>query len=341
MDLISGNEAIFRGAVRAGAGFYAGYPITPSNEIMEEAARYSAQNNKFIFHQAEDEIAAAMVVVGASMAGAKAFTATSGPGLSLMQESIGYAYMTETPLVIIDVQRVGPSTGMPTYPAQADLAAIAHGSHGDYQMLAFCPSSVEEAYRLSYRSFNAAEAIRGPVILAADGFIGHLTESADLSSVKLEKIIARERAPLGTGSRHFTGLLSKNGIPETASAEVYRQWYAGRKTQVLDAVEKYADYEYISATKKETLLVAFGITARVVSELVGEKVGLFRPIRLFPVLEKELREVALGYQQIIIVEASDGQYAGEVERVLRRPVKRIPQLGGTFSATDIAKQIDG
>ncbi len=337
--LISGNEATFLGARRAGADFYAGYPITPSNEIMEYAARYATGNQGFRFLQMEDEIASAMAIIGASLAGAKSFTATSGPGFSLMQESVGLAYMMSVPTVFVDVQRVGPSTGMPTYPAQGDILQAAHGSHGDYQALILAPNSVAECYRYAVEAFNLAEDAQSPVVFLTDGFVGHLEEAIDPEQIKVAAPAQRRRDPLGTGHRHFTGLIAdKKGIPRTADSKLYQQWYWDKKKTVLSAAEKYRHFEYVPNKKSDTLLISFGISSRLCAELQPDY-GYFRPIRLYPILEAELKEVAKNYKKIVAVEANDGQYAGEIERVLKREVGRVALLGGEIKLTSVLEQL--
>jgi len=331
--LVQGNEAAFYGALKGGADFFAGYPITPSNEVMATAAKHASQNDDFTFLQMEDEIASATAIIGASLAGAKAFTATSGPGFSLMQESVGLAYMTATPTVFIDVQRVGPSTGMPTYPAQGDVLQVKHGSHGDYISLVLAPNSVAESYLYTATAFNLAEMAAGPVVVLSDGFVGQMEEIVDLDNIKVPAPVKRERAPLGNDHRHFTGLLSdEKGIPKTANPDEYRSWYRNKKEKVLAAAAQFELYEYFANPKSETLLISFGITSRVLLPL-RERYGYFRPIRLFPVLDKKLKEVTADYKNIIVVEANDGQLAGEIQRVLLRPVHSLPLLGGEINVS--------
>jgi 2-oxoglutarate/2-oxoacid ferredoxin oxidoreductase subunit alpha len=336
--LVQGNEATFLGAVKAGASFYSGYPISPSSEIMAEAAKYSASHPEFRFIQTEDEIAAAMAVLGASLAGAKAFTATSGPGFSLMQESLGMGYMSEIPCVFVDVQRVGPSTGMPTLIAQGDLIQAQHGSHGDYYPIAFYPNSVAECYTLVGTAFNAAEEAHQPVILLSDAHVGHLYELADLESLAVATV-PRTLPPLGGHTRHFTGLISdENGVPRTSDYQVYRRWLAKVKERSAAVAAKYPLYEYRPNPRSDTLLIAFGIISRTVLPL-AEQYGYFRPIRMLPVLADELKEVANDYRNLVVVEANDGQYASLVEQALRRDVARVPVLGGKVSPAEIADHV--
>ena len=188
--LMQGNEACVEGALAAGMRLYAGYPITPSTEIAElSALRLPQEGGKFI--QMEDEIASIACAIGASVAGVKSMTATSGPGFSLKQENIGYACLAEIPLVIVDVQRTGPSTGMPTSPAQGDVMMARWGTHGDHPIIVLCPSSVKETYDLTVRSFNLSEKYRTPVILLMDEIIGHLREGMELPDPEELEIIDR------------------------------------------------------------------------------------------------------------------------------------------------------
>ncbi len=333
-NLIMGNEAVARGALKAGMTFFAAYPITPASEIMHELAD---REPGIAFVHAEDEIAAVHMAIGASLAGRKAMTSTSGPGMSLKQEGLGLAHMMEVPLVVVDVQRVGPSTGMPTLPAQGDILQAAHGSHGDYVPIVLCPSSVEECYRYTVEAFNAAEESRSPVILLLDGYVAHLQETVDLDSHEFE-VRPRTLAPLGQGRRHFTGLLSKDGVPRTKDTGYYREWYARVKAKMLDAAARCRFYEYQRNPHADTLIVAYGITHRVVGPLRASH-SLFKPVRMFPVLEDELRSAAAEHDKVVVVEMNDGQYRGEVQRVLRREVRGIGLLGGTVNLKEIRERL--
>ena len=337
--LVSGNEAIFQGATRAGAGYFAGYPISPTSEILQQAALYSEENPEFRFLQAEDEIAAAIATISASLAGAKAFTATSGPGFTLMQEALGWGHVVEAPCVFVNSMRVGPSTGMPTQPAQSDLLQIKAGSAGDYYPIAFYPNSVEECFRLTATSFNAAEESLSPVILLADAFLSHLYEMVDLESLKVE-IVPRSKEPLGSGQRLFTGTAhDKMGNVKTSDPVIYREWLGELKDCHGRVAEKYPLFEYLPCKNSETLLIAFGMTSRIISSL-KDRFSIFRPIRIYPVLENELKEVTQSYRHIIVVEGSDGQYASWVECAICRKVMKVPCLGGGFKLKWIQSQIE-
>ena len=333
-SLIMGNEAVACGALTAGMTFFAAYPITPASEIMHELA---GREPEIAFVHAEDEIASIHMAIGASLAGRKAMTSTSGPGMSLKQEGIGLAHMMEVPLVVVDVQRVGPSTGMPTLPAQGDILQAAHGSHGDYVPIVLYPSSVEECFRYTIEAFNAAEESRSPVVLLLDGYLAHLQETVDLDAVQVD-IRPRTLAPLGQGRRHFTGLLAKDGVPRTKDTAYYREWYARMKAKMSDAAAHCRFYDYHRNPAADTLIVSYGITHRVVSPL-RESYSLFKPVRMFPVLEEELRAAAAEHDKIVVVEMNDGQYRGEIQKVLRREVLGVSILGGTISLKEIRERL--
>jgi 2-oxoglutarate ferredoxin oxidoreductase subunit alpha len=334
--LVQGNEAVFLGALKAGANFFAGYPISPSSEILVLAAERAARDPGFKFIQSEDELAAANAIIGASLAGAKSFTATSGPGFTLMQEAIGYGHQVEVPTVFVNVQRVGPATGMPTMPAQQDIVQTNYGSSGDYYPLAFYPNSVEECYRYAITAFNAAEESLSPVILLSDAFVGHLNEIVDIDAIEVE-VVPRNRSPLGTGKRYFTGLThDEEGRPRTADAMVYRKWLSTVKAQHDNVAARYSDFEFKANASSDTLLISCGIVSRVIAPLASQ-FALFRPIRIFPMLGPELRECVQGYDKIAVIEANDGQYACLVERELKRDVIQVPLLGGRINL-DLAKQ---
>jgi len=327
-QLIQGNQAIFLGAQKAGAFFYSGYPITPASEIMHAFA-----NSDVNFIQAEDEIAAISLCIGASLGGAKSMTATSGPGFSLQQESIGYAHVAEIPLVIVNSQRIGPSTGMPTIAAQQDIMQTKYGSHGDYFPIVFYPNSVEECYRYTIEAFNAAEESLSPVILLCDGYISHLYESIDTNiKVSLKK---RDRKPLGQlNGQHFTGLTHESdGTLKTMDSEFYRKWIISMKDKINEVAKKYNFYEYIENKKSDTLLVGFGITSRVLMSL-RDKYSIFRPIRMFPIVE-DLKNISKKYKRVVVVEMNDGQYKTALAGFLGREIEGISLQGGELSTKDI------
>ena len=346
--LTQGNEAVFRGALAAGASYYAGYPISPSTEILNIASGHAAEHPEFRFLQAEDEIASANAVIGASLAGAKAFTATSGPGFSLMQEAIGYAQKVGVPSVFVNVMRVGPATGMPTMPGQGDIMQVKWGSTGDYTPIAFYPNGVEEAFRLTVQAFNAAEESRSPVVILSDTFVAHLNEVVDLDELETDlHVVERDMPPLGEFTdqpRFFAGVLMYEhgpnaGEPATADADEYLRQYYEAKHRHLEVAGRYRLYEHGWKTDADALIVAYGIVSRVASPLRDEY-ALFRPIRIHPILGDELRTVTAPYREIVVVEANDGQYADMVELAIHREVKRVPLLGGRISLEAVREGID-
>ena len=346
--LTQGNEAVFRGAVAAGASYYAGYPISPSTEILNVASAWAAEHPGFRFLQAEDEIASANAIIGASLAGAKSFTATSGPGFSLMQEAVGYAQKVGVPCVFVNVQRVGPATGMPTMPGQGDIMQVKWGSTGDYTPLAFYPNGVEEAFRVTVQAFNAAEESRSPVVVLSDTFVAHLNEVVDLYEIASSvDVVPRSIPPLGDftdAPRFFAGVLMYEhgpsaGEPATADADEYLRQYYEAKHRHLEVATRYALYELGWNVDADVLVVCYGIVSRVAAPLRDE-FALFRPIRIHPVLGDELRSVADRYREVVVVEANDGQYADLVELAIHREVKRVPLLGGRISLEAVREGID-
>jgi 2-oxoglutarate ferredoxin oxidoreductase subunit alpha len=338
--LTQGNEAVFRGAVAAGADYYAGYPISPSTEILNVASGWAADHPEFRFLQAEDEIASANAIIGASLAGAKSFTATSGPGFSLMQEAVGYAQKVGVPCVFVNVQRVGPATGMPTMPGQGDVMQVKYGSTGDYTPLAFYPNGVEEAFRVTMQAFNAAEESRSPVVLLSDTFVAHLNEVVDLDELAAGVPVVQRSVPaLGNHEpghpRFFAGVLMYEhgpnaGEPATADADEYLRQYYAAKHRHTEVAQRYALYEHGWNTDARVLVIAYGIVSRVAAPLAPDY-ALFRPIRIHPMLDDELKVIADRYEQVVCIEANDGQYADMAQLALGREVKRVPLLGGRIS----------
>ena len=349
--LMQGNEACVEGALAAGMRFYAGYPITPSTEIAEVSAlRLPQVGGKFI--QMEDEIASIACAIGASVSGVKSMTATSGPGFSLKQENLGYACLAEIPLVVVDVQRSGPSTGLPTSPSQGDVMMAKWGTHGDHPMIAIAPSSVKECYELAIRCFNLSEKYRTPVLFLMDEIIGHLREGIEIPD-KVEIVnrptvvnphpkrpayaptddLIPAMAPFGKGQRYnITGLLhDESGFPtndtEIAGALV---------TRLMKKIDNnYDDIVQVEETLMDDAKVAvfcFGGTARAAKSAVeaarakGIKCGMFRPITIWPFAEKELAKAMKGVKKIVVAEHNYGQLVNEVRRVVG-PEKRIEFIG--------------
>jgi len=324
---MQGNDAIAQGAIDAGLGFYAGYPITPASEIMH----YLANVKEIKFIQPEDEIASVNLCMGASLAGLKSMTATSGPGFSLMQEGIGFGHMGRIPSVIVNVQRVGPSTGMPTLPSQGDILQTKNGSHGDYFPIVFYPGSVKELYEYTIQAFNCAEEARIPIILLSDGMISHMYESVEFKKIQS---IKRPGKKFGEGTRHVTGLVSEDDLPKTKDSEYYKKWYANYKKEIMAVAKKYEFYEYSENKKSDNLIICFGTVARVLNEFKKDY-SIFRPIRLFPVLEKQLKKAVDEHKKVFVIEMNDGQYAGELRKYFGDKIQSVSVLGGKIDVEEI------
>lgn len=350
-QLLSGNEACVRGALAAGVRFFAGYPITPSTEIAEGlAAALPKIGGTFI--QMEDEIASMGAVIGASLAGVKAMTATSGPGFSLKQENIGFAAMAEVPCVIVDVQRFGPSTGLPTSPAQGDIMQARWGTHGDHPIIALMPASVRETFDLTVEAFNLAEELRTPVILLLDEIVGHMRERVELppeDSVRVVNRIKPVEAPetfrpykpgpnlvpplpaFGDGYHfHVTGLAhDESGFPTSRGEEaerLVRRLHAKIENRE-PAVARAEEWQVEDA---QIVVVAAGSVARSARAAVREarargiRAGLLRPITAWPFPEKAVREAARRAAAMIVAELNLGQIVREVERVSGGGTKIVP-----------------
>ena len=340
--LMQGNEAATRGAIAAGMRFYAGYPITPSTEIAEMSALLLPQVGG-VFVQMEDEISSMAAIIGAETMGCKAMTATSGPGFSLMQENIGYASMTEVPCVVVDVQRAGPSTGLATSPAQADVMQARWGTHGDHPVIALSPSSVQETYSLIIRAFNLSEKYRVPVVFLMDEMVGHLREGIVIPDESELEIVNRKwpekgdeswkpfegdpetgvpvMPPFGQGWKyHITGLThNEMGYPIGSGGEA-----AGNLTRrLMKKLEVNRDdiiqYDAINCEDADLIMVAFGGTARAATKAMkdareqGKKVGLFRPTTIWPFADKELEKIAAG-KKLLVIEHNYGQLLLEIQR---------------------------
>lgn len=346
--LLQGNQAVVEGAIAAGVKFFAGYPITPSTEVAESLAEKLPKNGgKFI--QMEDEIASMGAVIGASLTGKKVMTATSGPGFSLKQELIGYACAAEIPLVIVNVQRVGPSTGQPTSPSQGDVMQARWGTHGDHWLIALTPASVPECFELTLRAYALSEKYRVPVILLMDEVIGHMREKIELPDEYSDFPQAERKQPdcapedfkayatdeslvpampaFGSGYRwHVTGLVHDEtgfpkGTPAATLAAANRQ--RAKLENNLDDIVQVENYRMEDA---DFAVVAFGGAARTAYETVdmaraeGLKVGLVRPVTIWPFAEAQMKELAGRVKGILVHELNCGQYVHEVERAVNGKV---------------------
>jgi 2-oxoglutarate/2-oxoacid ferredoxin oxidoreductase subunit alpha len=341
----SGNEALAEGAIAAGCRYYGGYPITPSSDIMERiSVRFKDVHG--VFMQMEDEIASICSVTGAVWAGAKAMTATSGPGFSLMQEGIGYAALTETPLVIADIQRAGPGTGQATKVASGDLMQAKWGSHGDYCIIALSPWSVQEMYDLTIEAFNLAEQYRVPVFIMGEEAIGHLRERMEIP----QKITVcdREKSPgsppfgtqaddgippmpafgegeklLVTGSTH-----NEIGIRKTDDPEVHSRLVNRINKKILNNRDKIIHTDTYHLEDAEVIVVSYGFTARsalfAIEQLrkEGEKVGLLRLKTIWPFADAMISDIGQRAKRIFVPEMNRGQIMGEVMKYA--PCEVIP-----------------
>jgi len=354
--IVQGNEACVRGAIRAGCRFFAGYPITPASEIAELMAhRMPACDGNFV--QMEDEIGSICAVIGAVWGGTKACTATSGPGFSLMQEGIGYAVVTETPCVILNVMRGGPSTGQPTSSSQQDIFQARYGSHGDYEIIAVCPSSVQECYELTVKAFNLAEIYRNPVIVLSDEIVGHTREKL---RVPAEIEVVDRRPPAAPPGEYLTyralpsGLL--DGMPafgggyrvlvdgqlhdeagnrKGADPELSAQLVARLCGKITRHADRLVDVRTAFIEDAEVLVVAYGSVARSAFSAVreanarGGRVGFFQPRILWPFPEEPFRRALNTVRRIVVPEMNSGKLVREIERFCNGiEVVSLPKLGG-------------
>ncbi|MCR5559000.1 MAG: 2-oxoacid:acceptor oxidoreductase subunit alpha [Schwartzia sp.] len=341
--LMQGNSAVVEGAIAAGVRFYGGYPITPSTEIAEGMAkRLPEVGGKFM--QTEDELAGMGAVIGASLGGVKAMTATSGPGFSLKQEMLGLACSAEIPCVVVDVQRVGPATGQPTSPSQGDVMQTRWGTHGDHWCIVVSPTSVPECFDLTRRAVELSETYRCPVILLMDEVVGHMRERIDLPDSyddlpecprkvptgdpadylaykAVDGTKVPPMAPFGSGYRwHVSGLVhDETGFPK-GTPEATRTSQDRLRTKLTDCLDDIVMTESYRTEDAEYAVISYGGAARTAYDAVdmareaGIKAGLFRPVTIWPFAEKEIQELAGKVKGILVHELNCGQYFLEVER---------------------------
>jgi 2-oxoglutarate ferredoxin oxidoreductase subunit alpha len=368
--LMQGDQACAEGAIAAGCRFFAGYPITPATEIAEVMARRLPQVGG-VFIQMEDEIASMSAVIGAAVGGAKAMTATSGPGFSLMQENIGYAAMAEIPCVIVDVQRVGPSTGQPTRPSQGDIMQARWGTHGDHPIIALCPASVRETFDLTVTAFNFAERYRTPVLLMMDEVIGHMREGIELPANETIERVEREKTlvppewykpfenlpsdvpplvPFGEGYRyHVTGLHhDERGYPTERPDEV-NLWLERVNRKIERSLSHILLVKQDGVREADTLVISYGATARSARHAVemarqrGRRVGFMQLQTLWPFPEEIVEEATGRIHRVVVPEMNLGQIALEVERIAgRSKVRRVNRADGEMiHPDDILSAIEG
>ncbi len=366
---MDGDHACCEGALAAGSRCAAGYPITPSTEVVERfAARVPTVGGTFI--QMEDELAASITLLGMVWAGAKSFTVTSGPGFSLMMEHIGYAAMTETPCVFVDVQRGGPSTGLPTLPAQADMMQAKWGSHGDYEIIALCPNSPQECFDLTVKAFNLAEEYRVPVMFMMDEVVGHMSEKVVIPPADQIEVVPRKHThksiadylPYGTNGDlvpemahagdgynfHVTGLThDERGYPNM-TLPTQDKLVRRLRDKILNNVDRITMTEEENLEDADVIVVSYGITSRVAQRAIGVarerglKVGKLRLITAWPFPEKKIRDLAAKVKAFVVPELNLGQMVREVERAANGQAKTFPVShagGGVHNPDDILKVI--
>jgi 2-oxoglutarate ferredoxin oxidoreductase subunit alpha len=356
---LSGDIAVAEGGLAAGCRFFAGYPITPATEVAERMSERLPKIEGGIYIQMEDEIASMNALLGASWGGMKSMSSTSGPGFSLMMENLGLGVMMETPCVIANVQRGGPSTGLPTLVGQQDMMQARWGSHGDYEIIALCPNSPQECFDLTIEAFNLSEQYRVPVLLMTDETVGHMYERVEIPEAEKIKIINRPRPDPGKKTYLPYELHNGLGIPEMGLAgEGYKLHTTGLthdergypavnpETQhkmvprLVDKIRKNADkiwkYEEKNIEDAEVVILSYGCSSRIAEWAVhmarekGIKAGFFRLIVAWPFPEKRIKEIARKVKGITVAEINLGQMVYEVERVVagKCKVALSPNPGG-------------
>ncbi len=359
VHFMDGDEACCEGAIAAGCRFFAGYPITPATEVAERMSRRLPQIGG-IFIQMEDEIASMAAILGASWGGAKAMTSTSGPGFSLMMENIGLGVCTETPCVVANVQRAGPSTGLPTLVGQGDMMQARWGSHGPYEIIALTPSSPQEMFDFTVKAFNLSEQYRVPVFVMADEVVGHMSERVVIPPAERIKVVSRKQpkaspdkylpykpdadgvAPMATWGMgyhvHVTGLThDERGYP-VMDASAQEQMIARITGKIKKNAAKIISYDAMFMDDAQVVVVAYGISARSAKGAVaaaraqGQKVGLMKLNTVWPFPEEVIADLAGRVRGLIMPEINQGQVVLELERVAggRCPVKFIGHPGGTI-----------
>lgn len=322
MEFLSGNQAIVKAAFDVGARFYSGYPITPASEIMTEWSVLSRANKNLIFLQAEDELAAFHQVLGAAISGIPSFTATSGPGLSLMQEGLGLAFVYQAPLVVIDVMRSGPSTGAPTRAGQGEILASRYGSHGDIYPFVFYPTSVQQCYDYTIKAFKIAWEYQTPVILLSDAYLAHMEEKLKVKSEKL-KINSQS-----SNISHYSGLISRK-----------------RNAQKINQLKKiaesnYRDFNLWGNKQSKTLLIGLGSMARALRAFEPE-FQILAPVRIWPFLSREIKQLAENKQRVVVIEMNQGQYVEPIRRVLGDKVEFIAYQDEVIDIDKLKRLING
>jgi len=361
VDILQGAEACARGAMKAGLTYFAGYPITPSTEIAEMLSILLVKEKK-VFMQMEDEIASIVSIVGASMAGAKSMTATSGPGFSLMQEGIGYACMIEAPIVICNVMRGGPSTGDPTKGSQGDVMQSRWGTHGDHAMIVLCPDSVEEMYYDTIKAFNYAERFRNPVILLTDETITHMREKVEIDFDAPVELVTRKKPVITQGAPYLpygtfdddvaiignlgdgygtsiTGMTHKEDGFQCPTYKIGSPLIQRLTRKIEKHTEELFEIEVINP-EASTMLVAYGATSRTTKAFLSDypgDVGLIRLKTLFPFSDNKIIQATKHAKRVIVIEMNLGQIYLETKKALSCtsiPVQLLSKVGGSLITPD-------
>ena len=365
---MNGNFACAEGALIAGLEFYAGYPITPSSEIMERLSyRLPQVGGHFI--EMEDEIASMAAIIGASNAGAKSMTATSGPGFSLMQENIGLAIITETPVVIVDEMRGGPSTGLPTRVGQGDVMQAMWGTHGDHEAIVYAPNSVQEMFDLTIKAFNTAEKYRYPVIMLTDQVIGHMSERLTVKQYEEYEIVKRELRPFpdpigrvhdftndfvsmviaGKGFHYNIDSLTHDEKGYPSNDPIVEEMMVKHLVEkIRNNEDKIVEYKEYMLDDAEIVIISYGITSRSSIEAIRElrekgiRVGMLRPITLWPFPKKKIIKLSEKIQSFYVPEINFGQYSHAVREYSSVPVNEINFPAGSIPDPKIiVKRIEG
>jgi len=347
---LQGDEAVADGAFCAGMRFYAGYPITPASEIIARVLERFEESGEGVYFQGEDEIASIGACIGASWTGTKAMTATSGPGFDLMIENLGYAIFTETPLVIVDVQRAGPSTGQAARPSQADYHQVKYGTHGDYEIIALSPWSCQELFDFGVKAFNLSERYRVPVVILTDEAVGHLREpvvipeelnifdrehdpdappfSFDEKDATPMPLLGDGKALLITGSTH-----TKEGKRVTQDPDIHRKLIKHLIDKIRNNIDKIFETHEEFLEDAEIVLASYGITARSAYEAVlrlrkkGIKAGFFRLKTIWPFWDEYVAKALSHVKKVFVPEMNAGHLSRELERVLDCKIVPINELG--------------
>ena len=368
---MQGNVACAEGALAAGCRFFAGYPITPATEIAEHMA-VRLPEEEGVFVQMEDEIGSMAAVIGAVWTGARAMTATSGPGISLMQEHIGYAVSTETPCVVVDVQRGGPSTGIPAVPYQGDLIQVSRGSHGDYETVAFMPASAQEMFDMTVLAFNTAERLRTLVFVMADAAVGHMREPVVIPAAKEILQVARKMPPADADPQSIRGFLDEEVAPMPVFGRGHQAHVTGschdaygmRNVVDAEALDTYVrtlsnkirrcrdDLVQVQAEAVEDarlVLLGYGLVGRAALAMAREArreglaVGCLRPLTLWPFADVEIRAACEGAEKVLLLENNLGQMLPYVQACLSGRTEVIPLpprvLGTLHRPADVLAKI--